>query len=152
MFNCRKNFNGFNFVQNHTFLKFFNALLLLFTSLLELIIENLKLHALSIFLQNDLWRPLICEIWLVFHLTYSDSVFDFISKPVIWFAVQIKWLVSIWNLTLVENGLIHSSLDSSEQFLRGKELGPEFFRHFAVAQKIYQAIMHLVLSQNFPKN
>ena len=99
MFNCRKNFNGFNFVQNHTFLKFFNAWLLLFTSLLELIIENLKLPALSIFLQNDLWKPLICEIWLIFHLTYSGSVFDFISKPVIWFAVQILRLfrtISTW--------------------------------------------------------
>ena len=30
---------------------------------------------------------------------------DFIEKPVTWFTVQIKWLVSIWNATLDWNGL-----------------------------------------------
>ena len=38
-------------------------------------------------------------------LTYFSPLLLFIYKPVIWFARQIKWLVSIWNATLDWNGL-----------------------------------------------
>ena len=33
-------------------------------------------------------------------LTYFSPVLHFISKPVIWLGLQIKWLVSIWNATM----------------------------------------------------
>ena len=37
----------------------------------------------------------------------------FILKPVIWFAMQIKWLVSIWNATLGWNGLNYCLVTAS---------------------------------------
>ena len=40
-------------------------------------------------------------------LTHFSQVFSFILKPVIWFALQIKWLVSIWNATLDWKELIN---------------------------------------------
>ena len=40
--------------------------------------------------------------WL---LTHFSPVLHFIKKPVIWFALQIKWLVSIWHTVLGWNGL-----------------------------------------------
>ena len=41
----------------------------------------------------------------IINLTHFSLVLHLISKQVIWFAVQIKWLVSIWNATLGWNGL-----------------------------------------------
>ena len=38
-------------------------------------------------------------------LTYFSSVLHFIQKSLIWFVLKIKWLVSIWNVTLSWNGL-----------------------------------------------
>ena len=38
-------------------------------------------------------------------LTHFNLVLQFIYKPVISFAMQIKWLVSIWNVTLASNEL-----------------------------------------------
>ena len=40
-----------------------------------------------------------------FPLTRFTPVLHFIQKPVIWFALKIEWLVSIWNATLGWNGL-----------------------------------------------
>ena len=40
------------------------------------------------------------------YLSRFSPVLHFISKPVIWFAVKIKWLVSIWNATLGWNNHI----------------------------------------------
>ena len=37
---------------------------------------------------------LFCEIM---SLTHFNTLLHLIKKPVIWFAVEIKWLVSIWN-------------------------------------------------------
>ena len=39
-------------------------------------------------------------------LTHLSPVLHFIQQPVIWFAMRIKWLVSIWNVRLGGNGLI----------------------------------------------
>ena len=39
-------------------------------------------------------------------LTYVSPVLHFIQKSFIWFAVQVKWLASLWNATLAWNGLI----------------------------------------------
>ena len=36
---------------------------------------------------------------------HFNPMLHFIQKPVIWFSLQIKWLVSIWNATLGWNGL-----------------------------------------------
>ena len=38
-------------------------------------------------------------------LTHSSLVFYIIQKPVVWFVLQITWLVSIWNATLGRNRL-----------------------------------------------
>ena len=38
--------------------------------------------------------------------THFSSVLHVTQKPVIWFGLQIKWLVSIWNATLDWTGLI----------------------------------------------
>ena len=38
-------------------------------------------------------------------LTHFSPVLRFIQKPVIWFALQIKWLVAIWNAVLGRNRL-----------------------------------------------
>ena len=38
-------------------------------------------------------------------LSHFSPVFHFIKKPVIWFALKIKWLVFIWNATLGWNRL-----------------------------------------------
>ena len=47
------------------------------------------------------------------------SLLYFIQKPVIWFAKQIKWLVSIWNKTLCCYGL--QKLFSKNQRLRNDQ-------------------------------
>ena len=43
-------------------------------------------------------------------LSYLSLMLCFIEKPVIWFILQIKWLVSIWNAILGWNGLAAKSL------------------------------------------
>ena len=55
----------------------------------------------------------ILDTWLDFEyapenripLTHFSPVLHFIYKSIIWFEVQIKWLVSIWNATPGWNGL-----------------------------------------------
>ena len=37
--------------------------------------------------------------------TYFSTVLHFIKKPVVWYVLQIKWLVSIWNAILGRNEL-----------------------------------------------
>ena len=46
------------------------------------------------------------KIKLCYWLTHFNQVLHFIWKPVIWFAVKIKWLVSIWNAIHGWNALI----------------------------------------------
>ena len=54
-------------------------------------------------------------------LTDFWPVLHFIQKPAIWFEVEMKYLVSIWNTPLSWNGLNHSFQDSYEAFLLEKK-------------------------------
>ena len=72
-------------------------------------------------------------------LTHFSPVLHFIQKPNIWFPLQIKWLVSIWNVTLVWNrfkinrniGTIwatYSSKSFSKPRIKTLNPSPEFAR------------------------
>ena len=46
---------------------------------------------------NFLWS---ISFWIILLVKHFSPVLYFIYKPVIWFALQIKWQVSIWSATL----------------------------------------------------
>ena len=52
-----------------------------------------------------------------FTLTFFSPVIYFIVKPVIWFRVQIKGMVSMWKVALGQNGLNGLGILSGALFL-----------------------------------
>ena len=63
--------------------------------------------------------------------TYFSPVLHFIHKPVTWFALQIKLLVSIWNATLVWNllALLTSSFKVTKADYKKTSFVPSFTFH-----------------------
>ena len=88
------------------FFLFFNETCLFF-SLRD---EGMNRSFRSVFTQN--W-----EAFLAFHGTDFNRLLHFIYKPVILFAVLIKWLASLWNATLDWNKVTFFQIFSLESRL-----------------------------------
>lgn len=89
-----------NFFKDECFLKRTECF---FVDIDFLLILEFSLFAFSIICWGLIYYH--SSIKKMFSLTHFSPMFRFIQKPVIWFEMQIKWLISLWNKTMGWNGL-----------------------------------------------